>query len=361
MLCTKANYLAEVVGYDIHIVVRESPQTTFFLFSPKIQIHYLGLDRLKHKPWMVFGSTSRKEYQKRLFQKLEEIRPDITVSVFGLDAEFLYKATDGSVKVLEFHFSKNYLKHLGNSLTNDKYRLLRKWWMIFLSKKEVYYSSKYAHVVLLTEKDKQLWGGGDKFTVIPNPLSFRAKGASSLKKKQIIAIGSYIPQKGFDLLLDAFGLIASGFPDWQLHIYGAGQDKQMLQDKINILSLQRQVSLKEPTEDIARRMIDASVFAFSSRYEGFGLVLIEAMECGLPSVSFDCECGPSEILNHGTSGFLVPSWNVSLFADALKELMQNEELRIEMGRCAKKEVRRFYPENIAPLWTDFFTKLKEVH
>lgn len=356
VICTKANYLADVLDYEIHIIVLRQEET-FFRFSPKIQIHALGIDEIQYKGWMIFGNHSKTEYQQKLFQKLEDIKPDITISVFGLDAEFLYKAKDGSKKVLEFHFTKNYLKYLGDSLPNDKYRLLRKLWMKFLLKKESYYASKYEHVVLLTERDKKLWGGIDKFTVIPNPLSFLPKQIASLDNKQVIAVGSFIPQKGFDLLIDAFAIIAKNFPDWRLMIYGDGQDYPILVNKINSLSLQSQVFINSPQKNIAEKFLESSIFAFSSRYEGFGLVLTEAMACGLPCVSFDCECGPDEIIEPNVTGILVPPCNVAFFADALKELITEELLRKQMGNNAVESVVRFYPENIMPQWITFFNQL----
>ena len=358
VLCTKANYLADVLGYDIHIIVLDNTKGTFFHFSDKIQIHSLGIAKVRHKPWMIFGSRSQKEYQQKLFHKLDEIQPDITISLFGLDVEFLYKAKDRSKKIVEFHFTKNHLKYLGAAIPNDKYRFLRKIWMHILLKKDAYCASKYKHIVLLTEKDKRLWGGGNRYTVIPNPLSFHPACQSTLENKKIIAIGSYTPQKGFDLLIDAFSLIAHEFPDWTLDIYGSGQDLEFLQSKINRLSLQNQVSLKQPEKNIRQKMAEYSVFAFSSRSEGFGLVLTEAMVCGLPCVSFDCECGPGEILENGRSGFLIPPGNLSLYSEAIKNLMRNYDLRKKVGNQALQEVQRFYPENIMPLWVELFKQVK---
>ena len=359
VLCTKANYLADHLGYEVHIIVLNNNTPPFFPFSAQIHIHSLGIEQLNHKHWMIFGSRSKKEYKEKLFRKLEEIRPDITLSLFGPDAEFLYRAKDGSRKVLEFHFTKNYLKYLGekNAMPGDKFRLLRKLWLSFLIRRQAHYASNYKNIVLLTERDKKLWGGGSKFRIIPNPLSFVSKKGYALKSKQVIAIGSYIPQKGFDLLIDSFARIAAEFPDWELYIYGKGQDKDFLAGKINDLCLQNQIFLKDPAKNIGEKLQDSAIFALSSRYEGFGLVLTEAMECGLPCVAFDCECGPDEIITPGRTGTLVPQQNTVLFAEALKELMKDEDKRKQMGYKAKEEVKRFYPENIMPLWIKLFEEI----
>lgn len=357
VICTKANFFADVLGYEVHIITLQETKNAFFPFSDKIELHSLGIDTICHKSWMILGSKSKKEYQKKLFQKLEEIKPDVTISVFGLDAEFLYKAKDGSQKVLEFHFTKNYLKHLGDALVNDRWRLLRKGWLIFLSKREEYYVGKYRHVVLLTEKDKQLWGRGDRFTVIPNPLSFTSSRSAELENKVIVAIGRYMPQKGFDLLIHAFSLLQVHFPDWKLCIYGEGQERILLQDLINKFSLQHNVFLKSPQKDIYSVMLDASLFVFPSRYEGFGLVLIEAMECGLPCVAFDCECGPSEIITEGQDGFLVELCNVEQMVEKMKVLINDEMLRKKMGKSAKENVKRFGVDQIMEQWKSYLQNL----
>jgi len=360
VICTKTNYFADVLGYEVHIVVAGSqPKQLFFSFSEKIHFHYLDIEQKKRKPLTVFIKSIDKEYKQKLESLLFEIEPDITISTFGHDAEFLYQLKDGSKKILEFHFTKNYLKHLGDSLEHDKLRWIRKYWLQYLLWKEEQAAKYYQHIVVLTERDKQLWGGGDKFTVIPNPLSFFADKKASLRNKRIIAIGRLNEQKGFDLLMQAFALIKDEFPNWQVDVYGRGMKhhEEELHVLRNELSLEKQVSFKEPCNEIEKVFLNASIFAFSSRYEGFGLVLTEAMECGLPCVAFDCESGPDEIINHKKTGFLIPQENINLFAEALKKLMLNEELRITMGEKAKQEVTRFYPENVMPLWGNLFNEV----
>lgn len=357
VLCTKANYLANVLKYDVHIVVRGRQEKPFFVFSDNITIHYLELEDIQHRPWMFFGSRSKREYQKRLFEKLDELHPDITISVFGLDAEFLYKSKDGSKKILEFHFTKNYLRYLGAALLNDRCRLLRNVWMSFLQIRQVYFSSKYKHIVLLTERDKQLWGGGDCFAVIPNPLSFTSEVISPLTHKIIIAVGRLTPQKGFDLLIPAFREIVDQYPDWKLIIYGEGQDGVYLNNLIKGLSLQNHVFIEQPVSDVEKIMLNSSLFVFPSRYEGFGLVLTEAMECGVPCVAFDCECGPSDIIRDGEDGFLAPAGDIKAFADKMSILIGNEDVRREMGKKAKQNVQRFQPEQIMKLWDEYLSLL----
>ena len=359
VLCTKANYLADILGYDVHIVLEEQhlPENLFFNFSPKIVIHSLDMNIPVRKPWQLFSRTKyEKEYEKKLSGLLENIKPDITVGMFGNEARFLYKLKDGSKKILEFHFTKYYLKYLGQSLIHDKYRIIRKLWLRTLLWHEEYLARKYEHIVLLTEKDKQLWGGGDKFEVIPNPVSFSSTSEkkADLDNHVILSAGRLVIPKGFDFLIQAFSLLHKDFPTWKLYIYGEGHDKDYFQDLINQLSLQDAVFLKKPVPDIENELIKSSLFVLPSLYEGFGLVLVEAMSYGIPCVAFDCECGPSDIIKDNVDGFLAATKNTRELAEKMKLLMENKDLRLQMGAEAKKNVKRFEIPVVMNLWSKYF-------
>ena len=356
VLSTKANYLADTAGYEIHIIVGgKQPNSLFYPFSEKIYFHYLNVTFLKKNLLQYFIKTKQdKIYRQELEKKLNEIKTNITISAFGDDAAFLYKIKDGSKKILEFHFTKNYLKHLGNALPNDKYRFIRKYWLAFLQARETYLASKYEHIVLLTEKDKQLWKGDGKFTVIPNPLSFFPNKKALLENKTIVSIGRLVAPKGFHLLIQAFALLKEKFPGWSLFIYGKGIEHESLNKMIKDLSLQNNVFLEKPSEDVEKILLDSSLFVSSSLYEGFGLVLVEAMACGVPCVAFDCECGPSDIIRDGVDGFLVETGNIRLLAEKMEFLMQDQKLRVEMGGKAKRHVERFGTPVVMNLWKDYF-------
>ena len=120
--------------------------------------------------------------------------------------------------------------------------------------------------------------------------------------------------------------------------------------------MEAQVSLNPPSPNIGEKLVEASIYAFPSRSDGFGLVITEAMECGVPTVAMDCECGPREIVTPET-GIIVPDKDVPAFSAALEKLMIDEVLRKEMGRSAVKQVSRFYPDSIMPIWIGLFSKL----
>lgn len=337
VLTTKMNWLADH-GLDISIIIINEVDKPYFRLSPKVK--YIKLSR-----------PTKECLEKKLF----EIRPDIAITAGGSATPYLYKINDGSKKIFEFHFKKNYLVDFVKGIHKIRFRRLHILKMRWLQWKTERYSRHYDKVVALTAKDVDLWGKPKNMTYIYNPLSFRTDRKANGNKK-IIAVGSWAPYKGMDQLVSAFGVIAHKYPDWSLALYGSGQDEQLLRDIIDQNVMASQVSLNPPAPNIQEKFLDASIYAHPSRSEGFGLVLTEAMECGLPTVSMDCDCGPREILSD-KSGILIPNGNVSAFANALEKLINDDKLRTKMGENAVKEVMRFYPDSIMPQWLDLFNQL----
>ncbi len=344
VLSTKVNYLADSVGYEVHIVVGEREAQPFFSLSPLVNLHYCG-------------DCSKREYQQKLEKIITTIKPHITISMGGREQSFLYKIKDGSAKVLEFHFTKNYLVHLVRGIRRMKFRwlhLLKAYYIQFCNEQ---HSRHYDHVVLLTRQDLELWGNRENMSYIPNPLSFRSDKKSDLSHKQIIAVGRLISQKGFDMLIEAFNNISPRFKDWNLSIWGSGQDSTLLYSMIDQYNLSSQVKINAPVDNISHQMLKSSIFVFPSRYEGFGLVLTEAMECGLPCVAFDCECGPREIIKDNQNGLLVKVGDIEALSNTLSSLMDSDTMRREMGLQSIDIVRNFYCVNIMPQWVELFNKL----
>ncbi len=338
-LTVKANYLSAVAGYAVHIVTRDNAMPHFTL-SAKIRVH-------------VIEHTYRPELSRLLYT----IRPDITISLYGEESRFLYKIKDGSKKILEFHFTRNHLQHLVRGLPNVRLRWLRLQYVRMLQYFDISYAQHYDKLVLLTEADRRLWGNPVNAVAIPNPLSFKSREKSDLDAPRILAAGRLIATKGFDLLIDAYAPIARKHPDWKLTIYGEGQDKDFLLDKISALGLEEQVTIRPPSTDLQRELLRSSIYALSSRYEGFGLVITEAMECGVPSVAFNCECGPGEIIRDGFDGLLVPPQNTELFGAALVSLVESKELRHRLGKNALLSADRFSVEKVMGRWQMLFDSL----
>lgn len=183
---------------------------------------------------------------------------------------------------------------------------------------------------------------------------------STLEDKIILAAGRLVPQKGFDLLIEAFAKIVDKAPDWKVKIFGAGKDKEMLQDMIAERHLYNNVLLMGPTQEIEKELTRSSIYALSSRFEGFGMVIVEAMQCGVPVVSFDCPKGPGEIIAHNEDGILVEDGNIDAFADALLELIEDKNKRIKFGEKAVENVKRYTIDEIGKQWDSVLKKISIV-
>ena len=175
--------------------------------------------------------------------------------------------------------------------------------------------------------------------------------------KVIVAAGRLTPQKGFDMLLRAFAELAPRHPGWQLRIYGRGPLKAKLEDRIAELGLTGRARLMGFSSSIHRAFARSSIYVMSSKFEGFPMVLLEAMGCGLPPVSFDCPTGPGDIITHGRDGLLVPPKDVGQLATAMERLMLDPALRRSMGAAARLTVHQYSADAIGHRWEDLFVEL----
>ena len=211
---------------------------------------------------------------------------------------------------------------------------------------------KLDKIVTLTETDKRNYTfiPEKKLEAIPNSLSFECKNPSDLKFKRVIAVGRLCNEKGFDLLIEAIDIAFSVLEEWQLDIFGEGEEQEKLQKLIDKHKLTRRVSIHPPTKNIESELIRSSIFVMSSRKEGFGLALLEAAECGLPCVSFEGLDGPEEIIKNEENGFLVQFGNTKMLAEKIIELAENYEKRVEFGKCARQTAKRFSDDEIYKMW-----------
>ena len=211
--------------------------------------------------------------------------------------------------------------------------------------------------VVLTEEDFNNWPELNNVVVIPDPLTFSFSTYSPLTEKRMIAVGRYVYQKGFDLLLKAWAIVEKDCPDWMLTIVGQGERLQYdtLIDELKINK--NKCKLLGPTEQIQDEYMKSSLLVMSSRFEGFGMVLIEAMACGLPVVSFDCPCGPKDIIQDHVDGLLVENGNIDKLAETIIWMIQHPEQRKAMAAKAIDNVQRFKIDQIAEQWKSIFDSL----
>jgi glycosyltransferase involved in cell wall biosynthesis len=212
-------------------------------------------------------------------------------------------------------------------------------------------------LVTLTESDRaayeDLFGAdGPPVFAIPNAVPDVPLGPGDPAAHKLIAAGRLENQKGYDMLLEAFATVAARHPDWSLDIFGKGTQRALLDQSIVDLGLVDRVRINPPTDRLGERMRDASVFVLSSRFEGFPIVLLEALAAGLAVVSFDCPTGPSEILTEGTSGLLVPAENVPALAAALDRIMADESLRRRLAAAAPAAVVPFSRQQVGRRWDE---------
>ncbi|MGH3731392.1 MAG: glycosyltransferase family 4 protein [Micromonosporaceae bacterium] len=217
-------------------------------------------------------------------------------------------------------------------------------------------------VTMLTETDRTsyrnaLGDTGVRLECVPNGIPQPSLPAARLDSKIIIAAGRLGPQKGFDMLLDAFATVHERHPDWQLHIFGGGHLRHALAGRIERLGLTGAAHLKGVTRRLDEQLAAASIFVLSSRFEGLPMVLLEAMAAGLPVVSFNCPTGPAEVITDNASGLLVPPEDVPALAAAICELIEDPVRRQALATAARKEVERYSIESVRQRWESLFTEL----
>ena len=357
VLTLKASYFAEHFGYDITIILTEGKdKPLFYPLSDRIKV--INLDINFEELWncsfaqkVILYLKKQRRYKRLMRRELMRLRPDITVSLLRRDINFITDIPDGSRKVGELHVNRSHYRNFEGGKANVIKSLFAKWWM----KDLVSHLRKLDRFIVLTQEDKAAWKELDNVQVIHNPISFIPKAVSPLTEKRVLAVGRYTYQKGFDLLLQAWSIVEKRCPEWELSIYGEG-DRSPYERQAQALSLQR-CHLNGSTSDIEKEYYNSSLFVLSSRFEGFGMVLVEAMACGLPVVSFDCPCGPKDIVKDGEDGLLVENGNVEQLAEKLIHLITDASQRAALSRSAQQRAQYYQMEHIAGMWKGLFEEV----
>jgi glycosyltransferase involved in cell wall biosynthesis len=222
------------------------------------------------------------------------------------------------------------------------------------------YASMDAFVVL-TEQDmaeyEKLLGSRKNLHRIPNTVREMGGEKTDMSIRTVLAAGRLRRQKGFDLLISAFAQVAPEFPDWRLRLCGSGLLQKQLSQQIAESGVAGQISLEPAAERLGDEMAKASIFALSSRFEGFPLILLEAMSKGMAVVAFDCPTGPGDIIETLENGILVPAKDVDAFAAGLRTMMGDEELRRRCAAAAPVTAHQYTMEVIGPEWEALFARL----
>lgn len=362
----KANALAEIEGNEVWIVFTDTfsyPQTIEPI-SPKVKIVDLKVgnwdDQYKTR-WERFIVPKKKFVRQlcRMQRFVNEIHPDILISVGQCEKFILPLLHHTRILIREIHFNSTYRYFTA-------FDTRRSGWKIklfnFIDYKIVC-RMLYNRTYLLTKQDKEEnFPTQDYMHYMNNPSSFPVnyeQNNSGLRAKTVISVGRLNHQKDYPSMIRAWSSIAIKYPDWKLRIIGEGPDRMNIEKMIDELGLQQSVELAGMSLQVDMELRNASIYAMTSKFEGFALVLVEAMACRLPIVTFDFIYGARDIVSDGEDGFLVCNRNEEEFAQRLEQLIVNESLRTTMAQVAEKNAERFSVLRIAHKWQAEFSKLIE--
>ena len=359
VVSVKASYFAEVYGYDVTIIVTDGLGIEcFFPLSPKVKVINLclGFEELWKASFvkkLLLYIGKQRRYRKLLIGELMRIRPDITISVLRREINFINSISDGSHKIGELHVNRSNYRNFTSRDSNALKRFFALFWMNALLK----HLRELDRMVVLTEDAKKDWPELTNVILIPDPIPFKVDQVSNQSSKRVVSIGRYVYEKGNDLLLKAWSKVEKLCKDWTLDIYGMG-NQTPYQELMHELEIdEARCHLHGSLTDVKDTYLNSSIFTLPSRFEGFGLVIIEAMACGLPVVTFDCENGPRNIITNNYNGILVSPFYVEEYAESLLRLMRDDQLRAQMGSRACKSSERYSIEEIALQWKGLFDEV----
>ena len=293
----------------------------------------------------------RRLHRKRLEALLASEHPDIVDCLYPGECSFVPGIKDGSRKVMELHQSKlfHHQYNRGGLMgLADKYR----------ARTDEKLVRRFDRFVVLTEEDRQMWGEMPGIRVIPNAATGMT-ASSDVSAKRLIAVGRLDYQKSFDRLIEAWTLVqrSGKYGDWRLDIFGQGEWQEMLQGMIDKAGIGDSIKLNKPTKTIGEEYARSSALVMSSHYEGLPMVMIEAMSCGLPVVSFDFKCGPRDIIDDGENGLIVKDGDIEGLAKAMMTIMEDEALRRRMSENAKKITEKYSEESVMGQWIKLYEDL----
>lgn len=358
MLSLKANELAQR-GNEVFIITTDQRgQEPYFRFHPSIRHIDTGINYEENNGSSLINKISNypvKQWRHfRILRKiLKEISPDVTVSMFCNEASLIpYIKTKGA-KILEIHFSRYKRLQYGRKGLWRVIDNIRNYTDRFTAK-------KYDRFVVLTNEDSALWGNIKGLRVIPNFCADSEKNVlADMSAKRIIAVGRICHQKGFDRLAEIWAKISKELPDWKITIYGGGDktDIQSLIKTVENLGIKDSFEIKSPVKNITDEYLKSSILVMTSRYEGLPMVLIEAQTAGLPTVSYNCKCGPTDVIENGKNGFLIEDGDADNFAKALLKLASDQDLRCGMQRHAIAKSKSYDKKSVMDKWEKLFTEI----
>jgi len=341
VLVDKMNYLVNHYGYDVYMISSDQGQHPV-PYRLDERVHLLDLQirfhtQYQYRGWkrILEGKRLSQLYHQRLKEKLKKISPDIVVCTTSQDVHGLLRIKGKIPVVVECHV---------NFTHPDS------WFQRVRTLYNNYWIGKADAVVTLTQGDAKNWQHVSRHVrVIPNIVHLNDTGRfCDCASKRAIFVGRLVKQKGLPDLVKIWRIVNSRYPDWQLDIFGNGEMESIPDIKLIV---------HPPTSNIMEEYINSSMLLMTSIYEPFGLVLPEAMSCGLPVIAFDCPYGPADIIIHKSNGFLVSERDINRYADYVCQLIETPNLCQLMGVAGVKTSHRYNADRIMPQWQDLFVSL----
>ncbi len=362
ILSDKMNYLVKRYGYDITFITYEQGNHPMaFSLDKRIRVidlntRFFPLYKLNPVRRVIAKSFQKRKLKSKLHDVLSVVNPDFVVlTTYDFD-KF------GSILTLPYRFVIE--SHICITDVRQEFRqhnVILKLFGKYLDSIHFKIMNKADALVSLTSADKTNWEKHVNIPifVIPNLVTVYPNDIScySERSNRIICVGRLTRQKGFDYLIKAWAMISKKYPTWRIDIFGHGDMETTLNQIIIDYNLSNCTRINEPSENIYEEYETSSIFVLSSRYEGFGLVLVEAMSCGVPCISFDCPNGPAELITHGEDGLLVPLGDIEKLAESIEWMITHEEERLRMSNNARQKAKQYTAEVIMPQWVELFEKV----
>lgn len=350
----KANALADIPGNKVWIITC-CDDTHLSTFPVSDKVNLVGIKYTNNlsfpinlflMPWQIV------RLRRRLKELYLQINPDIVVSTPRIEKWIVASLKGGWSKVIEYHATKHFRVMKADSPGKRIMAHISDFFNYEIN------ANCFDRVVVSTYEDKDMnWKSNDRVVVIPNPSSIQPLRGSPLEDRRVIAIGRLVKEKNFTSLIRAFAYVANRFPDWKLDILGEGYDRQSLESQIARLSLENNVFLRGTQTNLSDWLLKSSIFVMTSHYEGLPLVLLEAINYGLPVVTYAFSCGPKDVITDGQNGFLVPECDEKALAYHVCQLIEDKELRKRMGAAAFERAKDFSIEKIMSMWMCLFKEL----
>ena len=343
VISLKANYLSNIFGHEIHILTQNENHSLFYEFNNNIGLHNMVLKGNGLK--LLFS------YGKELKKQIPIINPDLIIVCEGLKGFFIPWIMPFKIPILfEVHGS---IFNIENELKSNFINKIKQNIEIVFKKIA---ARNFKKIILLSEESGKEWNLKNS-KIIPNPIWFNTVTTANLDQKRAITVARHSYEKGIDRLLLIWQKVVIIHPEWILDIYGESEVNLRYQEMTKELNIESKVNFFEPVVNIIEKYQNASFCLMASRFEGFPMVLLEAMTCGLPCIAFDCPCGPRALIINDENGLLIENHNIDAFSKSVIQLINDNDKMKRMGNNAVLSVQKYNIEDIMIQWNKLFFEM----